>query len=162
MYIYIHIPIYCTYMYIYTCWLSRRDPRLFPCRFINRRRWTGVASCGWATRSSNVSCNAWASPCQSVLVGSPGWIVSLFLDDHEESLSPIYIYIWCIYIWCIYIWCIYIYDVYIYDVYIYMCVCACDIYFFVYIYMCVCDIHDLSEFDRCFGYAFHFVWSLST
>ena len=131
MYIYIHIPIYCTYMYIYTCWLSRRDPRLFPCRFINRMRWTGVASCGWATRSSNVSCNAWASPCQSVLVGSPGWIVSLFLDDHEESLSPIYIYmmyiymmyiyIWCIYIWCIWcIWCIWYIYIYVINTYIYM------------------------------------------
>ena len=55
----------------------------------------------------------------------------------------------------------YIY-MYIY-VYIYICVCVRVIYFlYIYIYVYVCDIHDLSEFDRCFGYAFHFVWGLST
>ena len=64
-----------------------------------------------------MSCNAWASPCQSVLVGSPGWIVSLFLDDHEESLSPIYIY-----------------DVYIYMMYIYMMYMMYMMYM-IYIYM---------------------------
>ena len=44
---------------------------------------------------------------------------------------------------------------------IYICVCVRVIYF-LYIYICICVWYTWPEFDRCFGYAFHFVWGLST